>query len=57
MRCLQCGKETKLMNGDGEAYCSDCMKKRRIRNPKTYSYSCGGYIETYKTWARDKNKE
>ena len=56
MKCIACGKETKLMNGDGEAYCKECMRVRRIKDPKTYSSSCGGFIDTREDWIKRQNK-
>jgi DNA-directed RNA polymerase subunit RPC12/RpoP len=44
MKCLNCGKETKLLNGQGEAYCHECMKIRRIKDTKSYSTAMKKYI-------------
>ncbi len=43
MKCKQCGKETRLLNGNGEFYCENCMKLRRIKKPKTYNSSLKKY--------------
>lgn len=44
MNCKVCGAPSAINNGDGEFYCEKCMKKRRIKNPKTYHGSLKKYM-------------
>lgn len=45
MKCKICGAIVTHEHGNGVAYCDKCIKKLRIKHPKTYSYAYGGYIE------------